>query len=135
MDVWTYFEQKERQFKELSMVPLTSATAMFAEEEGTNGRRGRVVAELMLTERSRMFVHEVVVVVGEHIRREEYAYYLVVDDEEVWGYDRDPSHSPSVHGHIGADHARQKAPRVTFKAAVQQAWNDISALEFEPRGE
>jgi hypothetical protein len=130
MDVWTYFEQREREFKDLSLVPLSSRNAMFAEEEGSNGRRGRVIAELMLTERSRLFVHEVVVVVGgRSIRREEYAYYLVVDDEEVWGYDRDPSHSPAVHGHVGAGHQRRNAPRVTFKQAVGQAWTDISTLE------
>ena len=103
---------------------------MFADQEGSNGRRGRVIAELMLTERSRLFVHEVVVVVGgRYIRREEYASYLVVDDEEVWGFDRDMSHSPAVHGHVGPDHRRTLTRRVTFKQVVELAWTEVSVLE------
>ena len=42
-------------------------------------------------------LHEVVVVEGENVHREKYAYYLVVDDEEIGGYERDPLHDPPEH--------------------------------------
>ena len=132
MDVWEYFEQKEREFRELSLVPLTSRSAMFVEYLGSDGRRGHILGELMLTERAKLSVHERIAVVGNHIRRLDYHYYLVIDGEEVWGYDRDPAHTPAEHGHVGPDHVRREARRMTFPEVAEIAWNDVSELEYEP---
>ena len=58
----------------------------------------------------------------------------MVDGEEVWGYERDPSHEPAVHRHIGPDHKREPSARVTFKKVVQQAWYDLEELLPEYAG-
>ena len=66
---------------------------------------------------------------GSRIYREEYGYFFVVDGEEVWGFERDPSHTPAVHEH-GRGHARsqgQVAP-VAFKDVVAKAWYDLETL-------
>ena len=88
MDVWIYFEQKRREFADASLFIVEQ---QWAEESGTHGRRGRFVVRLMMTERAYLNVHEKVTVVGNRIRRDEYAYYLTFDGKEIWGEDRDPS--------------------------------------------
>lgn len=129
MTVWEYFAEKEQEFARLSLIPLEPRDRMFMEEAGSNGRRGHVLAALMMTERATLHVHEKVLVVGKNIRREEYAYYLVFDDDEVCGYDRDPSHTPAEHGHFGRDHKRREVGRVTFKKAAEEAWDVVTYLE------
>ena len=98
MDVWTYFQQKEREFRELSLAPDREFSRLVAEEEGSGGRRGRLFGRAILTEGAYLSIHEVVVVVNDHVHRLEYGYFLVIDDEEVWGYERDPSHEPRCTG-------------------------------------
>lgn len=125
MDVWIYFEQLERNYRELSLIPDRPPEQFFRAEEGTEGRRGRVFGGLILmAEPFRAFlrVSERVTVVGQHIRRLDYGYFLIVDDDEVWGYERDPSHRPAEHGHI-VGHERVEADRVTFVEVVDWAWD------------
>lgn len=47
--------------------------------------------------------------------RSEYAYFLVVDGEEVWGEERDLSHDPAVHRHTTSDHTREPAKPIAFR--------------------
>jgi hypothetical protein len=127
MDVWEYFAQREREFAGLSVAPDPRITEMFAEEAGSNGMRGRIFGTVFLAENAYLAISEKVVVRGNHIHREEYGYFLVVDDAEVWGYERDPSHEPAVHRHIGPDHSRHdNAEPISFKKVVQLAWDDLS---------
>lgn len=126
MDVWTYFQQKEREFKELSLALERPSGKMFAEEQGSNGKRGRIFGNLVMTDRAYLRVHEVVVVENDHVHRLEYGYFLVIDDAEVWGYERDPSHDPAVHQHV-ADHERETADSISFKATVDRAWDEVTA--------
>jgi hypothetical protein len=124
-DIWSVFAQKVREFEELSLVP--DRDQMFAAEAGSNEMRGRVFGNLVLTEWAYLRIHEVLVVSGTHARREEYGYFLVIDGEEVWGYERDPTHDPPVHRHVGPDHRRERAKRITFKEVVELAWKEVSA--------
>jgi hypothetical protein len=50
MDVWTYFEQKEKEFASLSLEPEPPPPGerSFVETAGSNGKRGRVLANLIL---------------------------------------------------------------------------------------
>lgn len=74
-------------------------------------------------------VSETVVVTDEQsIHREEYAYYLIVDQVEVWGWERDLSHDPPVHRHVGPGHAREEADPISFRAAVELAWDEVTRL-------
>ena len=104
MDVYTYFHQRERECRELSLVPDISFEEMFAEEAGSDGARGFMWGRLSLTGRAFLNVLETVIVVRSGVHRERYSYYLIIDGLEVWGYDRDPDHSPAEHMHRGEDH-------------------------------
>jgi hypothetical protein len=101
MDVWEYFVQKEREFADLSLTADRQSSDLFAEEAGSNGQRGRIFGTLNLDSPVPAFlaVSELVVVEGNHVRREEYGYFLVIKGVEIWGYERDLSHDPPVHRH------------------------------------
>jgi hypothetical protein len=93
MDVWEYFVQKEREFADLSLTADRQSSDLFAEEAGSNGQRGRIFGNLNLDSPVPAFlaVSELVVVEGNHVRREESGYFLVIKGVEIWGYERDLS--------------------------------------------
>jgi hypothetical protein len=125
LDVWTYFAQREREFEELSLAP-DPPDAMFAVERGSSGRRGRVFGHVYLSDTVYLEISEVVVVQNDHIHREEYAYFLVMDGVEMWGYERDLSHDPPVHRHTFGHTSRIEAEPISFKEAVERAWQEMS---------
>jgi hypothetical protein len=128
MDIHEYFAQKEREFEDLSLVPDREYEDLFAEAEGSNGRRGRIFGNLSLAGVDHAFlaVSERVVVVGKHVRRLDYAYYLVIDGVEIWGYERDPTHDPPVHRHTEGHAERIATSPVAFRRVVELAWQEIS---------
>lgn len=126
MDVWTYFAQKEREFAELSLVADRETHEMFAEENGSDGRRGRVFGSVVLMEGAFIAISEVVVVRGNRIHREEYAYFLVIDGIEAWGYERDLSHRPPVHRHTEGHVQRLVAGPIAFKRVAEKAWEEVT---------
>ncbi|MFI4991257.1 MAG: hypothetical protein ACHQHO_10155 [Solirubrobacterales bacterium] len=129
MDVYEYFQTREREFHDFSLVPDGDISDMFAEEAGSDGERGIMFGRVTLDERTFLSFYESIVVVGTGIHREEYSYYLIRDGLEVWGYDRDHSHNPEEHMHKGADHERHATGRVTFKEVVEKAWENVSREE------
>ncbi|CAN5561606.1 hypothetical protein BH20ACT19_BH20ACT19_00260 [soil metagenome] len=132
MDVYEYFHSRERECVEHSLVPDTGFARMFGEEDGSNGQRGIVFANLGLTDRGFLKVWESVVVEGSGIHREAYSYYLIYDDEQKWAYDRDPDHDPPDHGHEGPGHERVETGSVTFLQVVERAWDTVTAEETMP---
>jgi len=52
-----------------------------------------------------------------------------MDGVEVWGYERDLSHDPPVHRHTFDHSERIEAGPVSFKEAVERAWNEVSRRE------
>lgn len=96
-------------------------------DEAGNDQRGRLLGAAYMDERTYIQVHEIVVVEGENVHREKYAYYLVVDDEEIGGYERDRNHDPAEHRHCG-EHEPGGTPHhaVSFKEAVREAWDWLS---------
>jgi hypothetical protein len=131
VDVWEYFQSRERECRDLSLAPDTSFDEMCMEEEGSDGQRGIFYGRLVLSERAFLNVFELVEVTGSGVHREQYSYYLIVDGFEEWGYDRDPSHDPPVHGHQGRDHRWVPAERVTFREVAEMAWQTVSRLGVE----
>jgi hypothetical protein len=130
VDVWTYFEQKEKEFASLSLEPEEPPPGqrIFAEADGSDGKRGRILANLILAGSpvdADIAISEKIVVRGQRIHREEYAYFLVIDGEEVMGYERDLSHSPPVHAHT-TEHVRTPAGRIAFKRFAALAWEEVS---------
>jgi hypothetical protein len=129
VDVNEYFLSREKECRRLSVHPDGSFDALFGEEAGSNGTRGMMFGRLVLSERAFLAVSESVHVVGTGIHREDYSYYLIIDGYQVWGYDRDPSHDPPEHMHVGDDHLRQPAGRVEFHEVVEKAWETLSQEE------
>jgi hypothetical protein len=128
MDVWEYFVQKEREFADLSLTADRQSSDLFAEEAGSNGQRGRIFGNLNLDSPVPAFlaVSELVVVEGNHVRREEYGYFLVIKGVEIWGYERDLSHDPPVHRHTQGHQERLEADPVSFKEVAEMAWKEVS---------
>jgi hypothetical protein len=134
LDVYEHFRARELYCREMSLVPESSFDELFSEELGSEGRRGIMWGNLVLTGNAFLNVFEYVVVEGgewegDWDHREEYGYFLVIDGIEVWGYDRDLVHSPADRGHTGRDRKRVPAARVSFKAVVQNAWRSVEAEE------
>ena len=102
-------------------------SAITAADEDGDDQRGRLLGAAYMDERARIHVHEVVVVEGDHVHRVRYAYYLVVDDEEIGGYERDPNHDPPEHRHCG-EHVPGGEPwhSVSCKEAAHEAWEWLS---------
>jgi hypothetical protein len=48
VDVWDYFQSKEKEFRELRLTPDRDFGRLFAEEAGSNGRRGRIFGAVLL---------------------------------------------------------------------------------------
>lgn len=130
MIVWDYFHQKEAECRNYSLAPDGPFNEMCMEEAGSEGKRGRIFGNFSLSDRAYLSVHEAIVVEGEHVHRESYGYFLVIDGAEVWGYERDLRHDPAEHAH-GQDHERLPAGRVTFKEVVEVAWQTSADWEEE----
>jgi hypothetical protein len=119
-----YVEERERECKALSLHHVRPAT--YAVEAGSEGKRGRVVMVLGMTERAILAISEVVEVQSDYVHRLEYGYYLVIDDQEYWARDYDDIHG--YHGHT-TGHKRVEAGRTSFKAAAEAAWEIVSKEE------
>lgn len=130
MDIWAYLAQREKELRALS---VHSPDIAAAEEDGSDGQRGRLVARVWLNDDAFVEVHELVRVVGERITREKYAYFLCINGEEIGGYERDPTHEPAEHKHCShrEDHERLPGPTVSFKQAVKEAWEYVSSIFLE----
>jgi hypothetical protein len=85
-----YMDERKRECAELSLHPVEDP--VYALEEGSKGRRGRIMLALHMTDRAYLAVHEVVEIQRSHVHRLEYAYYLVIDEQEYWSRDLDPHH-------------------------------------------
>jgi hypothetical protein len=129
VDVWEYFATRERECKECSLVPQGPFHTFSAAATDADGKRGIIWGRLTLTERSYVDMSELVVVRGSGITRLRYSYYLIIDDEEVWGCDRDPEHDPATHRHEGVMHKRFPCSSISFKEMAQKAWASATAHE------
>jgi hypothetical protein len=126
MDVWEYFAQREAEARALSLGWNGDFWDMVGAEAGD--KRGRLFGQFILSPRAFLAVNEIVVVVGNHVHREEYGYFLIIDGAEAWGEERDLSHHPAVHRHTSAAHVREDGTPISFRAAVEAAWREVSQL-------
>jgi hypothetical protein len=119
-----YIEERERECKAQSLHHLEEPIR--ALDVGSDGTRGRVIMALGLTERANLHISELVEVRSDYVHRLEYAYYLIIDEQEYCARDYDSIHG--YHGHtIG--HERVEADRISFKAAAEAAWEIVSKEE------
>jgi hypothetical protein len=131
VDIWEYFESKRREIAQASLT-VDEAQLDFIALDGSNGQRGRVWGRIDFSERSFLQVSELVEVSGSGIHRVEYAYYMVIDGIDIWGYERDLSHDPAVHKH-DRDHNREPCEPISFRDALELAWKAVSEEDsWEP---
>lgn len=129
MDVWEYFQTRERELRECSLHPA-EYMSLFSEEEG-NDQRGKIYGVLYFNgypPTVYLTVHEEIVVRGSGITRPRYAYFLVIDGREIGGYERHATHKPPVHRHCSGqkNHERSPSRAISFKEAAQEAWRYVS---------
>ena len=115
---------------ELRRLSVHSADTAIAEEEGSQGQRGRLLGRAWLNDEAFVEVHEVVQVVDNHITREKYAYFLCIGSDEIGGYERDPTHDPAEHRHCSHREEHESAPAeaVSFRQAIEEAWQYLGGL-------
>jgi hypothetical protein len=130
MDVWEYFQTREREIGECSLYESEDGP-QYAAEAKADGQRGKIFGRLYFggyPETVYLLVHEEVVVRGSGIHRPRYAYFLVIDEQEIGGYERHASHSPPVHRHCSGmtDHESAPSRAISFKDATTEAWRYVS---------
>jgi hypothetical protein len=131
VDVWEYFQTREREIADCSM-SISPGVVPFAAEDGSGDKRGRIFCLLTFNgydpDRVYLQVHEEIVVKGSGITRPRYAYFLVIDGVEIGGYERHASHRPPVHRHCSgiSPHERSPSRAVSFKDAAAEAWKYVS---------
>lgn len=128
VDVWEYFQTRDREVAEQSAAWDDALGSPYAEELGSNAQRGRIWGRLILTDAAFLQVHEVVEVRGSGITRLEYGYYLIYEGAELWAEERDPTHVPAVHRH-DRHHNRFPSSPISFKDALAKVWAMIAAEE------
>jgi hypothetical protein len=128
VDVWEYFQTREREIKECSL-HIPEHVSLFSAEEGD--QRGMVYGPVLFNGYPGpvfLLIHEEVVVKGSGITRPRYAYFLVIDGRETGGYERHASHDPPVHRHCSGrkHHERAPARAISFKDAAKEAWRYVA---------
>jgi hypothetical protein len=120
-----YFAERREECRKLSLAD--ASPPRYLVEAGSEEKRGRIILSLHMTARASMAVSESIHIDDEKgLHRVEYAYYLLIDGQEYWARDLDPIHG--YHGHtIG--HKRTEAERISFKKAVEEAWEIVSQEE------
>jgi hypothetical protein len=130
VDVWEYFQTRDREIAECSL-RMVDGISPYAEEED-NDQRGMIFGTLAFDgydpDTVYLNMHEVVVVRGSGIHRLRYAYFLVIGGEEIGGYERHASHEPPVHRHCSGRQPHERSPSraVSFKDAAREAWRYVS---------
>ena len=105
----------------------------YEEEPGSEGKRGTVYALLVLTEDAYLKVFERVEVHQSGAHREVYSYALIVEGAHYKSWERDPTHPDEpVHEHDGKERARTPSERISFKEALEQAWEILADRELAP---
>ncbi len=128
MDVWEYFQTREREIGECSLHIPEHGLAFAAEPDG---QRGLIYGPVLFNgypSTVYLIVYERVVVTGSGITRPRYAYYLVIDGREIGGYERHATHHPPVHKHCSAKRLHESSPSraVSFKDAANEAWRYVA---------
>jgi hypothetical protein len=128
VDVWEYFQSREREMSECSL-SIPEHVSLFSAEDGD--KRGMVYGPLLFygyPSSACLFVHEEIIIKETGITRPRYAYFLVIDGQEIGGYERHASHDPPVHQHCSGrkHHERAPAKAISFKNAAKEAWKYVA---------
>jgi hypothetical protein len=128
VDLYNYFVRRQRDLG----APANDLRFEIAED----GRSGRMTGEIELS-------HGIYVSVTERVELHDatsdieivkYSYYILDEGKGVEAFDKDPLHSPALHGHIGPNRRRVSAPEVSLEAVLERAWGEVElkATTYEP---
>jgi len=67
----------------------------------------------------------------ERIRIRRYSYYLVVDDNEICGYDLNPLEDPPSHYHAGPHSDVSACEEVSLREAYEHFWDRYNELRAQ----
>lgn len=130
-DFTEYAEQKANEFRETCSSPPLHEE--YREEAGSEGERGEVFARLPLAKDAYLHVHEKVVSREGGFHREVYCYALIVEDAHAESWERDPTHPDEpVHGHAGGGRTRKPAEVLSYRQALEKAWDIVTWRELAP---
>lgn len=105
----------------------------YREEAGSNGKRGEILVQIPLGDEVYLHVHEKVVKKLGGFHREVYCYALIVEGAHSDSWERDPTHPDEpIHGHEGDGRTRKVCEVVSFKEALEKAWEIVTARELAP---
>jgi hypothetical protein len=123
-DIWSYFLQLEQAVKGGSVLEEITFELAPDEQSGTFRCNANLRADTELDAYVKAFERAVL---NEHGQVEvaKYSYYLIVNGAEARAWEKDPTHDPPVHGHIGSDHQRTDAPEVSLREALDLAWDEV----------
>jgi hypothetical protein len=130
VDIWSYFQDRERELRECSLY-VPAHINLFRAEPGD--QRGKVYGPVHFDgfqETAALCINEEIVVKGSGITRPRYAYFLVIEGHEIGGFERHSTHDPAVHRHCSGQKHHEPSPwRVmSFKEAAAEAWKYVSEL-------
>jgi hypothetical protein len=92
--------------------------------------RGRIRGRITLTERTSLHVSEQVEIRDGEAVRLSYAYYLVMDEIDVWGHDNDPGHNRAVHRHDRRHERRYPDVERTLGEMLEKGWTMAQDEDF-----
>ena len=127
MGVSEFFHRRERECDECGVTPDGDYWQTMVAENVTDSDKGHIFGQFRLTPRAYLDVHEAIEMDGHRGHRIRYAYFLVVDEEKTWGYERYPTHDPAEHWH-DADHVSRPHPPISFKDACDKAWATVTTV-------
>jgi hypothetical protein len=122
-----HFDRRREEFRRYSSGVLTDSDldAMYF-RLSPDGRAGIISARIPLRAGADVHVFERVVVNDKgDVAIVRYSYFLVVEREEIRGYELDPTHDPAVHRHVEG-HRREPCERMTLRSAVEDFWTILA---------
>lgn len=135
MDSQKYREERERECAEAS---ATCRDLEVGQEKGPGAPPlAQLIGRAELNERAFVKMQETVELHQGHVHRIRYAYYLSFDGEEIGGYERSLVHGEHfhcTHRHRGHLPGGEPAGPVSFKEAVNAAWDWLSDHGYPPPG-
>jgi len=121
LDISNYLSEREHKLSKTLGLPIDEMNFELA----LDGQSARMWGNITLTDEVSLSVRERIELVDGRAHIVKYSYYIIVDGAEARGFDKEPTHNPPVHGHIGPNHAWTQAPEITLEAALDRCWDEV----------
>ena len=123
-DITNYFWHRERDLIAGSVLEEIALGVAPDDQSGTLRAKANLRADTEVDAYLNVFERAALDENGQ-VELVKYSYYLVVNGAEARGWEKDPTHDPPVHGHVGPDHEWTEAPEVSLREAIDLAWDEV----------